>query len=90
MYNCLCVFLREYLSIKTHCFDLCATYAFSFLVFLDFVPLPLFGKGIAQTGNALGPCHALFFPGKAGSAPSSRITVHLELTLGRACTGMLL
>lgn len=58
-----------------HCFDLCATYAFSFLVFLPFVPFPLFGKGIAWNGKTLGSCHALFFPGEARSAPSSRITV---------------
>lgn len=48
---------------------------FSFLVLLHFVPFPLFGKGITQNGKTLGSCHALFFPGKAGSAPSSRITV---------------
>lgn len=60
---------------KMHSFDLCATYVLSFLVFLRFVPFPLFGKGVTQTVKTVGSCHALVLPGKAGSAPSSRIRV---------------
>lgn len=58
-----------------HCFDLCATYAFSFLVFLHLIPFPLFGREITQNVKTVGSCHALFLPEKAGSDPSSRITV---------------